>query len=441
MTFVYKKNIALIFSVIVTLSAISGCLSETRDLERSTNTINVYIPPNVGRQENSNELFDISQCDQNLVFCVKSNEEWHEALLLEPQVIVFEPGKYDLGLSEITFSVEIYSSSLWEAEINTGSYINVLASDVRVSGFKFNEGGSPSGGLFSVERYGALLLSGSNIKIDNNYFNSIGVGSTVKDRTGITIHVIDSENIEIKNNIFIASQSIAVKTSDSSKRISVLNNDFLDSYNFGGAGEVFHIGDALSISQGVAPNEDSTFSSFTNNFIRNWNLEKELISIKANDNLIEGNVIVDSKDSAVVVRMGNSNIIRKNIIVGNIDFPFRISGEQNQFQENLACGSGVTVSLHNEMVYREQSQNLYNSYWAANNNIFSNNTFAGYSSIGVIDDGYAADDDFYNSSPFGNHFTNNLFYYDGEFELELTGVTNESNRIENIRTECEVVLD
>lgn len=429
-----------VLSAITLLLAVTGCLGETKDSDDNTTIINIPVSSDIGRQDISRELFDIQKCDQNLIVCIQSNEEWYEALSLEPDVIVFLPGRYELKLSEITFPVEVYSATLWEAEINAGSYIKISSPNVRLSGLKFNHGGSPSGGRFEVERYGALLLNAENIQVDNNYFDSIGVGSTVKDRTGIAIHIVDSDKIEIKNNVFIASQAIAIKTSDSSKNVLVLNNDFLDSFNFGGAGEVFHIGDALSSSQGVASNDDSSFSTFKNNYVSNWNLEKELISIKSNDNVIESNLVIDSGDSAVVVRMGNSNSIRNNIIIGNKDFPFRISGEQNIFEDNIACGEGVAVSLHNEMLYREQSINLHNSYWAANNNTFLNNTFSGYFKIGIIDDGYASDADYYNSSPFGNYFYNNTFYFEGEFDYELVGVTNESNRIEDVSSTCELEL-
>ncbi|MEO3865721.1 chondroitinase-B domain-containing protein [Rheinheimera fenheensis] len=426
-------NNCFTMSIICLAFLLSGC---TDSDEETVVSPDIPAIADFGRQEVEYPLFDYSTCDQQEIFCVSSKSEWEAAISARPGVIVIKPGIYDFGYTLIDFPSKFYSSELWQAELVGDTYFKVVSSDVSFSGFKFVRGASPSGGLYPSERHGVFWLEGNSLSVENNYFLSIGKDSTVPDRTGITIHVVNSENVEIYNNVFIDSQAIAIKTSDSSKYINVFNNDFLDSYDFGGAGEVVHFGDAFTVSQGVSPRDDNSYSKFYSNFVSNWNLEKELVSIKSNNNEIIGNYIQNVGEAAIVVRMGNFNKIAGNYVIGNSEFPFRLSGERNVIVGNTLCGSGVAVSFHAEMVYVEQLPNLYNSYWAAKNNLISNNLFYGYSGLGIIDEGYAADADFLQSLPDGNEFAENVFYYKGDFKKELEGVAENNNTFKNFETNC-----
>ncbi|PXF63031.1 hypothetical protein DL796_06145 [Kangiella spongicola] len=203
-----------------------------------------------------------------------------------------------------------------------------------------------------------IFIQSNSVLIENNDFVSIGINTSLEDKTGIGILISSSKNVVIRYNTFRNSQAIAIASGDHSKYIQVINNDFIDSHYFGGAEEVIHFGDATSIRQGESPSEDDTYHEFSNNYVSNWNLEKELISIKSNKNKIYNNYFENNSYSAIVVRMGNENQIYNNIMVGNSIFPFRVSGERNLFLNNKVCGSGAVVASCGDDLFRVSSRPL-----------------------------------------------------------------------------------
>lgn len=355
--------------------------------------------------------------------CVQTVADFHHAISNQASVIVMHPGEYDLGVVPVSYRAEIRSSELWGTVITGSSYLDLQADFIILDGLKFLAGASPSGGRFAAERHGSILIrNANNIVIRHSLFDRIGEGSTVPDGTGIAIHLESSNDVLIHGNRFTRSHAIAIKADDFSHRLRVTRNDFLDSEDFGGAGEPVHLGNAYSVSQGVAPSEDSTSSEFARNFISHWNLERELISVKSDRNRIYENLFVASGD-ALTIRMGNENEILRNRMKGSPEaFPVRISGERNVIRENAFCGRGAAVSLHREMVYRETSPGLYNSYWAAVDNRIEDNLFIGFHQIAHINDGYAVDSDVPASPPRGNVFAGNLLYSPEEFVFPPTDV-------------------
>lgn len=360
---------------------------------------------------NEGEYEDLSINENSSIAIIKNKVEFIKALKNKNAVIIFENGIYDLGIINIDYSVIIKSKNIWNSIITGTSYFMINSNKVSIIGFRFENGASPSGGINNYERYGSVVIHSDSVNIINNYFENVGIGSTIEDKTGITIHINKSMYTLIKNNIFNNSHSIAIKTDDFSKNIQIINNNFTNSKDFGGAGEVVHIGDANSVKQGVSPTFDETNLLFKNNFISNWNLELELISIKSDNNIIEENYIENCNNSAIVVRMGNRNIIRKNKMIGNKQYPVRISGENNLISENFFCGEGNIVSFHSERAYNLSRTDLYNSYWAANFNIIKSNTYYGYDSmIHYNINGFSGEPDFFVSTPKENQIVNNIFY-------------------------------
>ncbi|MEL4427054.1 hypothetical protein AAEH84_14845 [Shewanella indica] len=421
--------------VLLSLFVFSGCGGDVEG------KLELVSPPEVepstyGANYPDTELFDPQNCNQIDIYCVSNVSDWDAVISLKPNTVVFETGKFDLGFNVIDFPVRLVSSKLWSAELSGDTFFRVESDNVIIEGFRFYSGASPSGGRYSAERYGNFWLEGNNIEILNNYFDSIGINSTVVDGTGIGIHIVNGFDIKIYNNTFIHSHAIAIKTSDSSKRIEVFNNDFLNSLSFGGSGEVFHIGDGYSIRQGMSPTDDRSESSFYRNYISNWSLEKELISIKSDQNSVYQNYIQGAKDGAIVIRMGNDNKVFDNHVNGNVNFPVRISGERNIIKGNYFCGTGVAISFHAEMVYETQLPKLYNSYWAANDNEILDNEFYGYLAHGKIDEGDAADPDYLASLPKGNLLQRNKFFINGDFNFDSFGFRMADNSYIDAKITC-----
>ncbi|WP_417446726.1 chondroitinase-B domain-containing protein [Kangiella sp.] len=367
--------------------------------------------------------------------CVSNAFELKQALVNREEHIILKNGYYDLGVIEVDYPVKISSSELGGAIVTGSSYVKITANDVVIEGLAFLNGGSPSGGT-SEDRHGAIFISSNHVLIENNFFESIGINTPLEDKTGIGILISGSQDIIINNNTFKNSQAIAIASGDYSKYIRVIYNDFLNSYYFGGAGEVVHFGDATSVRQGEPPFLDDTYHEFANNFVSNWNLEKELISIKSNKNKIYNNYFRNNSFSAIVVRMGNDNQIFNNVMVGNSIFPFRISGERNLFENNKVCGSGAAVSLHAEMVYTEFRPDLYNSYWAAKDNVFQGNRFYGYNKLAILDEGDATASDYLASYPENNVFKNNVFVSKDYFDASFPGTVLLNNLILHDHVKC-----
>lgn len=344
------------------------------------------------------------------VACVTSSSEFIEALSDQQARIVLLKGTYDVGVAEIEHAVLIQSATLWGARLAGTSYLRIKSGGVRVDGIRFEIGASPSGGRFTGERHGSVFVEATNgVILSNNLFHRIGENSTASDGTGIAVRVAGSNGVTIHDNVFRRSHAIAVKTDDFST-VRVRNNDFLNSWDFGGAGEVVQLGGAHSLAQGIPAVPDATFSEFAYNYVADWNLERELVSIKSSQNRIHHNYFVDSGD-AIVVRMGNDNEIWANLLRGNDEyFPVRISGERNLVHGNVFCGRGFAVSLHTERAITEPSEDRFNSYWAAVDNSVLSNLYYGFDRMAHINQGYSVASDRFLSDPNDNVFQGNVMF-------------------------------
>lgn len=384
------------FILLVFALLLSGCTKEIIDPGRNSSALLFY-----------GENYPSRYCDQDGAVTV--GESSYENNDFSSEVVCFLPGVYDLGQVEMKVDQKFISTDKSKATIVGSSYFH-MSERSSVVGFTFIGGASPSAGRYEKERFGSIAVKGDYSTIAMNTFIRGGEGSTKQDRTGITIEVIRANDILIHGNVFKNSKGIAIKFDDHSKRAKIVQNQFLESEKYGGAGEVVHFGNAYSEGQGQSPYDDSTWHLFINNRIDRWNIEKELISIKSDSNVIAYNRISNSAESAIVVRMGNDNQILNNTMTGVKSFPVRISGERNIIQSNVFCGTGYAISLHVEKKYNAKLEGLVNSYWAAKDNIVLGNTYFGFEDIAKLDKGYAIDPDYIVSYPSGNEIFNNHFY-------------------------------
>lgn len=234
-------------------------------------------------------------------------------------------GSYDVGYTEVNARITLFAETQFGALITGSSVLALKGAGSIIANLDFSHGGPTS--KRHPARHSSLNIRAANVKILNNRFTSVGVNSDVPDRSGITIAIDHSDNTLIEGNLFRNNQGLAVKTDDFSLQTKIFKNDFIESYNFSGAGEVAHLGNSLNLGQNQSVNPDSQKAIFERNFVCEWSLERELISIKSNENIIRNNYFENNLNSAIVVRMGSYNLISSNTMIGNLEFPVRISGE------------------------------------------------------------------------------------------------------------------
>lgn len=293
-------------------------------------------------------------------------------------LIVLEDGTYNIGWIEVNARIVLVGHTRWGAVITGSSILTVNGANSEIYGIRFDDGAAVSR---RNSRDHSLYVKADNVIIRDNYFYNSGVASNTSDKTGITIEVLSARNTLIEYNVFEKSHGIAVKTDDATRGLIIRKNDYLNSPSFGGAGEIAHIGDALSLGQAVSPSDDRVRAKIVSNYVCRWTLESELISIKSDENTIADNFIEHSGSSAIVIRMGNKNHVQGNIMLNNTGFPVRISGENNIVEGNTFFGTGALIFLHDMIKYPEQQKNLALAYWAARKNKIRKNIYVGYANV------------------------------------------------------------
>jgi hypothetical protein len=344
-----------------------------------------------------------------VIFAVRDSKQFIRAVksAVDGDTIKVADGVYDLGTLVITKRVLIFGESLWGGVIKGTSLLDIRADGLVIDGLAFEDGASVS---WINSRDHSLYVRSHNVTVSNNKFFNVGINSNVSDRTGITIEALRANNLTIRNNLFTRSRSIAIKTDDYSHNLVVIENDFIDSKGFGGAGEVVQVGDALSLVGGESPSADALYATIARNYINNWTLESELISIKSDSNKIIDNRIENSGSSAIVIRMGNNNYVAGNIVTENERFPIRVSGNNNLIEGNYFSGSGDFFYFHNEIKNLNKSANINYQYKAAKNNTIKENIYDGY--VGVqLNLGIKGEVSAHSS---GNKFLNNIIFSDGD---------------------------
>jgi hypothetical protein len=318
----------------------------------------------------------------------------------EGATVIFEPGFYDLNTTlNINKSLHIVAKNHWMATaaertrlLNTR--MNVTASNVTIEGFEFRYGYKVTS--IGNSRDEAINVIGNNAHILSNRFAWVGKDSIVPDNTGITIHILGARGTLIESNSFERNHGIAIKTDDHVRETVIRRNNFLRSsseYWLGNedqhptAGEVAHLGNAVTDIHGNSSYSDAQRTIFERNYIEGWKIEMELISIKSDFNIIRDNLGIDNGIGSIVVRMGHNNLIERNILIDTVEQPFRISGSGNMLKDNFFSAKnedvGPMIAIHRQMRYPDSTYpdcTFCYSYLAARMNQILENDFVGYGS-------------------------------------------------------------
>ena len=325
------------------------------------------------------------------------------------QTISIAPGKY-ANLGEITIAannVTIKAETPGTAWLTGLVQLRVTGDNVVLDGLVFTEGGP-------AERFGGVRLMGDRNTLQNStfhYFNHDyeyepderrqeyprylwlsmwGTNALVinnrfegKQKRGTLIGVQANEHADnhvIKHNIFVDQKPNQYNEFDIAEAIR---------YN-GNSWEAIRLGDSKSSQW---PSE----SEIVENLMIDMDGERELISIKSGNNLIQGNTIFNSA-SMISLRHGKANIVEDNVILGNgkrLTGGVRVYDEDHVIRNNyiantrgrdgliegnadlrgaVVINTGIIDVANDEILSEETKGKELNKQWTPKNITIANNT-------------------------------------------------------------------
>lgn len=225
-------------------------------------------------------------------------------------------------------------------------------------------------------RYLWLSMWGTNAQVINNRFEG-------KQKRGTLIGVQANEHADnhvIKHNIFVDQKPNQYNEFDIAEAIR---------YN-GNSWEAIRLGDSKSSQW---PSE----SQIVENLMIDMDGERELISIKSGNNLIQGNTIFNSA-SMISLRHGKASTVEDNIILGNgkrLTGGIRVYDEDHVIRNNyiantrgrdgaiegnadlrgaVVINTGIIDVVNNEILSEETKGKELNKQWTPKNITVANNT-------------------------------------------------------------------
>ena len=87
--------------------------------------------------------------------------------------------------------------------------------------------------------------------------------------------------------------------------------------------------------------------------------------------------MIDSLGAALVIRMGQKNLVSNNILIGGNSEPFVISGSENLIAGNYFSVDGALTLIHDDVRFAPPSPNLNFAYLAGDDAILEDNIFRG----------------------------------------------------------------
>lgn len=287
--------------------------------------------------------------------------------------LVVRAGEYELG--EGTF--------VWPAEVSgtPSAPIRVLAEkagEVILSGaklFRFEADHLYIAGFHFVDHDEAIRLGGQHNRFVNNVFE--------RSAGGLRLYTSYSE---ITGNLWTGSLGVSLIHAQPSIDCGVECVYFQHNHIHGNTWRDIEKSkpnglEAIMLGYGNAPFPDTydnaLHATVENNTFVNVRGDAEVISVKSDSNVIAGNCLVDNGMGALVIRMGDDNLIASNHTLATSGAAMRISGSRNivagnhfeSLNERVAA-----VDLHNA----ERRDNGLFKYLAARDNRILGNRFQGY---------------------------------------------------------------
>jgi len=320
----------------------------------------------------------------------------------DEQTIVVAPGTYTPGSVTLAADSVTLMSDTGDGVTFAGDTQLILDGlNAHVFGITFFEGGTSS-----AEPGAAIVVNGDDAHIDRVTLLNWGAN---QDGWILGINVDRFANdVEISDCHFDHHKGIAIRQSKSwaadfvpGKRLWIHHNFFDTNVRVGPGGEALHLGTGYSSAQAEpgpagADFDDRYRAVFEYNHVLHYEAEFELISLKSSQNTIRYNFMENNGKAAIVVRMGQENMIYSNWFTGVQYAAVRVSGERNIIAYNVAsrgaeyvgknANSGF-VNLHNEHPYYDadftgtRRDDLANAYWAANQTQVAHNIMSGFPSL------------------------------------------------------------
>ena len=325
------------------------------------------------------------------------------------QVITIAPGKYE-NLGEITIAadnVTIKAETPGTAWLTGLVQLRVTGDNVVLDGLVFTEGGP-------AERFGGVRLMGDHNTLKNStfhFFNHNYPYEPDERRSEYPRYLWLSmwgANAQVINNRFEGKHKrgtlIGVQANEHADKHVIKHNIFVDQkpnqynefdiaeavrYN-GNSWEAIRLGDSKSSQW---PSE----SKIVENLMIDMDGERELISVKSGNNLIQGNTIFNSA-SLISLRHGKANVVEDNVIIGNgkrLTGGIRVYDEDHVIRNNyiantrgrdgvikgnadlrgaIVINTGIIDVANNEILSQETRGKELNKQWTPKNITVANNT-------------------------------------------------------------------
>lgn len=330
------------------------------------------------------------------------------------EAIVIEDGSYSWGTDRTlnkngTESKPIYIvyETLQGAVFNNNNArFTITGSHHVIAGFRFN---GPNDNVVRV--------NGPDNRIACHYMQNGGTSYIYTESNG------RSDRTEVDNNVFDGNAGIAMNIircdpsssscTNNSIGMHIHHNTWKNKPSGGGAGnEAIKLGSGYHQPDGVKTynsNANNLDAILENNLFENWNGEAELISIKADRNIIRNNCIKGSTISNIVVRTGSNNLITGNWS-DTVKEGIRISGKGNYYVFNYrrAYRGGQMFRLHPGEIHTNGTRYVYTD---ATNNVLRYNVTSNMTRM-VETEKRVGGSYTFKANPTGNIISDNAVYSD-----------------------------
>jgi len=290
--------------------------------------------------------------------------------------LVVRAGHYELDEGELVWPADVSGSETAPVRLLaekagavtvTGSkLIRIEASHLHIAGFHF------------LELQEAIRLGGQdNLFVNNVFERSAG---------GLRLY---TSNSEVTGNLWTGSLGVSLihaqPSIDCGQKCVYFQYNRIHGNTWKDIEKTKPNGlEAIMLGYGNAPFPDTydnaLHATVDNNTFINVRGDAEVISVKSDRNVISGNCLVDNGMGALVIRMGDENLIASNRSLGSSGAAMRISGARNVVAGNHFESLNervAAVDLHSA----ERKENGLFSYLAARDNQILGNRFQGYNFI------------------------------------------------------------
>lgn len=313
--------------------------------------------------------------------------------------------------------------------ISGTSNLRLAGEHLVVSGLVFRDGASPSRNVIAFRREPGALANHS--RLTQTVVENFSKHDRTREDQWIVLY---GKNNRVDHNFFAGKTNkgptlvVRLDEAESRENNHVIEQNFFgrrDSIG-GNGGETLRIG--VSDYSRTRSN-----TRVVRNFFEHCDGEVEIISIKAEGNLVARNVFYESR-GAVVFRHGGSNEISRNVFFGNgvsDTGGVRVINDRQTVKENYFEGLRGEKFLSALTIMNGVPDSPINRYHQVTDAEVSNNSFLGFDAIGLA----VGSDEERSAAPKDSVVRNNLFITDAKHPVsvfdDISGIAFKQNASNN----------